>query len=272
VRWLVRLIGPSIVRKFHTRWRQLGLTEDVLAQAVAALPDVLADGPLSRREIRTGLYERGVALESPDPQAHTHALVYASAIGLVCRGPDRGRDALFTLLDQWLPDEPEGPSGDTALAELARRYFAAYSPATAADFATWSGLAAGKAIDLIRDELEPIELDGRPAWRHGKVEPVRGVRLLPAFDNYLLGYRDREAILESGLQPRVFKGGLILPTVVRDGQVIGSWALDRAGQRVTITPFRSLTGPIRSAVDAEVADVGRFLGLDLALGLAPALS
>jgi hypothetical protein len=209
------------------------------------------------------LHERGVTLDSPDPQAHTHTLVYASALGLVCRGPDRGRHATFALLDDWLPSSPAGPSGDDALAELARRYFAAYSPATAHDFAVWAGLPHGRALGLIRDELKPVDLDGRAGFRLGEVEPERGIRLLPAFDNYLIGYKDRAAILEPALQKHVYHGGIIRPTVLVDGQVVGTWALDRAKGRVTITPFERLEPAVRRAVDAELADLSRFLDRDL---------
>lgn len=263
LRWLVRLIGPAVARKFRTRWRQLGLTDEVLDKSVAALPELLAAGPLTRQQIRAGLAERGITLDSPDPQAHTHALVFASTVGLVCRGPDRGRHATFVLIDDWLPGAAQGPSGDEALAELARRYFAAFAPATAADFTTWSALPSARAIELIRDELDGADVDGRPGYRLGRVAPERGVRLLPAFDNYLVGYRDRAAILEPALQPRVYQGGMIRPTLLVDGQVVGTWRLERAKGRVTVVPFGDLTTRVRRAVDDEIADLARFLGSDL---------
>jgi hypothetical protein len=263
LRWLVRLIGPAVARKYRTRWRQLGLTDTVLERAVGLLPTLLADGPRTRHEIREGLASRGVTLDSPDPQAHTHALVHASTIGLLCRGPDRGRHGTFVLLDDWLPAAPDGPAGDDALAELARRYFIAYSPATAADFTTWSGLPARRAIELIRDELQETDVDGRLGYRLGSVAPARSVRLLPAFDNYLVGYRDRAALLDPELHRRVYQGGMIRPTVSVDGAIVGSWALDRARRRVTVTQFAELRAPARRAVETEVADIGRFLELDL---------
>lgn len=263
LRWLVRLVGPSVQRRFRTRWRQLGLTDEVLDRCVAALPDVLADGPRDRHHIRAALAERGITLDSPDPQVHTHALVHASTIGLVCRGPDHGRHSTFVLLDDWLPGAPAGPHGDDALAELARRYFAAYSPATGADFTAWSGLGSGRAITLIRDELEPADVDGRPGFRLGEVAPQRAARLLPAFDNYLVGYRDRTALLEPARQPHVFQGGMIRPTVVVDGRVVGTWTLDRGRARVTVRAFAELSPALRRAVEAEVADIDRFLGVEL---------
>lgn len=261
LRWLVRLIGPTVQRRYRTRWQQLGLTDEVLGQVLALLPEVLAAGPRPRSEIRTALAERGLRLESPDRQIHTHALVFASTVGLICRGPDDGRESTFALLDDWVPGAPAGPSGDDALAELARRYFAAFSPATPADFTTWSGLPSGRAIELIRDELTPVEVDGRPGFRLGSVAPARGVRLLPAFDNYLIGYRDRAAILEPSLHPHVYQGGMIRPVVLVDGGVVGTWAVDRARAAVRVAPFGELPAVARRRIDAEVADVRRFLAL-----------
>lgn len=268
LRWLVRLVGPAIARKYHTRWRQIGLTDEVLDRSVQLLPELLAAGPLNRHEIRAGLAAHGVALDSPDRQAPTHAIVHASTTGLVCRGPDRGRHSTFVLTDDWLPDGPDGPSGDEALAELARRYFAAFSPATAADFGTWSGLPSARAVALIREELTEVDVDGRPGFRLGEVEPAPGLRLLPAFDNYVIGYRDRTAILTPDRHPAVYQGGMIRPVVVLDGRGIGTWALDRTKGRVVVTPFQRLSAPVRRQVEAEAADIGRFLGREIRLDLA----
>lgn len=257
LRWLVALIGPSIERKFATRWRQLGLTSSVLARCERALVDILADGPRTRAEIVAGLAQRGVVLDSPDPQAAAHVLVCASCSALVCRAADRGRTATFALLDDWVPSSPAGPRGDDALAELARRYFRAYSPATAADFATWSGMAAGRAIALIRDELTPLDVYGRPGFRYGEVEPGRGLRLLPAFDNYLIGYKDR-GFIDDARRAEVYVGGVIRPTVLLDGRVVGRWQLvDKT--KVDVTLFEQLNTTNRRALDREIADVGAFV-------------
>jgi hypothetical protein len=265
LRWLVRLIGPTVVRKYRTRWRQLGLADEVLDAAVAALPEMLAAGPLTRREIREQLAARGVTLDSADPQAATHAVVYASVIGLICRGPDRGRDSTFVLIDDWLPDEPDGPDGDDALAELARRYFAAYSPATAVDFTTWAGLPGARAVQLIRDELSEIDLDGRAGFRLGEARGGHGVRLAPAFDNYVLGHRDRSATIDAEYVPHVYQGGMIYPAVLRDGRVVGTWRLDRQRGLVSCMPFDAWPRRVLHDVEAEVADLGRYLDRELTL-------
>lgn len=261
-RWLVRLLGPSVRRKLAGRWRQLGLEQDLLHRSVDVLPQLLAGRAMTRHEIAAALAGQGVAAKTADPQVATHLVLHASTLGLICRGTDRGRDATFVLADEWLPDAPAGPRGDEALAELGRRFFSAFSPATAADFAAWSGLGAGRAITLIRDELTEVDVDGRTGFRLGDVEPRRGVRLLPAFDNYLIGYRDRDALLPPHRQRLVYNGGMISPTVLVDGWVMGVWSLDRSRKtaRLAVRTFEQLRPTIRRALAAEADDLSRFFG------------
>jgi Winged helix DNA-binding domain len=265
-KWLTALIGPAVARKFQKRWRELGLTPELLSAAVDVLPEALAGGPHSRAEVVATLARRGVLIDTAD-QAPTHLLLHATTLGLVCRGPDRGRDATFVLLDGWLPDAPAGPRGDDALAELARRFFQALSPATAADFTTWSGLPSGRAIALIRDELMPVQVNGRAGFTLGEVAPQRGLRLLSAYDNYLLGYQDRELIIKAAQRPHVYLGGVIRPTVLLDGRVIGTWRLVRKAESaaVEVRPFSGLTRKVRAAIEDEAADIGRFIDLPTTL-------
>jgi hypothetical protein len=261
-RWMTALLGPMIRRRFETvRWPQLGLTPDVLDAAAEVTPQILRGGALTRHEFAAALGEHGVAIDAGE-QAPTHVLVYVSAIGLTCRGADRGRDATFVLLDDWIGPVAAGPRGDDALAELARRYFAAYSPATPADFTTWSGLPSSRAIALIRDELTPTDVYGQAGYRLGEVEPGTGVRLLSAFDNYLVGYK-RRAFIADERRAEVYVGGIIRPTVLIDGRIAGRWQVARKRDQVhvEVTPFRRLSARERADLDRESADVARFLDM-----------
>jgi Winged helix DNA-binding domain len=267
-RWMTALFGPMIARKFATRWRQLGLEPRLLDRCAAAIPTILAGRALTRSQITDELSALGIAVDTSD-QAPLHVLLYTSTLGLTCRADSSG-EGTFALLEEWLPSapslpakpaEPAGPTGDEALAELARRYFRAYSPATAADFTSWSGLPATKAIGLIRDELDPVDVCGRTGFRLGTIEPERGVRLLPAFDNYLLGYRDRSLIIDQAHVRDVYVGGIIKPTVVVDGRVAGIWRLERkrASATVATSMFEPPTTKVKRAIDAEIAAIGAFL-------------
>jgi Winged helix DNA-binding domain len=259
VRWMVALFGPMIERRFlNVRWRSLGIDQSTIAAAIPMAYEVLAGRELTRHELAAELADRGIRLAA-DGQAATHLLLALSCRGVTCRAGDRGREATFALLDEWVASTP-GPSDP--LAELARRYFRAFGPATAADFTAWSGLPSGAAIKVIRDELTEREFDGRRGWALGTIEPARGLRLLPMFDNYLIGYRERSAMLDPGLQSLVYVGGIIKATVVCDGRVIGNWRLDRSGRSATIliTPFERLTRAHRSQLEQERADIEQFFG------------
>ena len=260
LRWMADLYGPVMERNHRTRWRNLGITGAVIDTALAHARELLGGRGLTRHELAAELAERGIRLAG-DGQAPTHLLAALTARAVTCRGLDNGRDPTFVLIDDWVaPDQATAP-GDPA-AELARRYFRAFGPATAADFTTWSGLPAGAAIAAIRDELTEVSFDGRRGWSLGPVEPTPGFRLLPMFDNYLLGYRDRTAMLDPRMHPRVYVGGIIKATVVCDGRVIGGWRLDRAARSaaIRVAPFERFTGRHHDELDRERADIERFLG------------
>jgi hypothetical protein len=277
VRWLTAALGSSIARRFRKRWLDMGLTPDVLRRTADALPGVLAGRPpRTKKDIVADLAARGVTFPDADPQAAIHVLLHATAEGLVCRGPERGRDATFTLLDEWLPNAPDGPRGDEALAELARRYFTAFAPATAADFATWSGLPSSRAVGLIRDELETVDVGGRPGYRPRDGFPTDEgsgcVRLLAGYDNYLVGYRDRSLLLAEEKRPDVYVGGIIKPVVTIDGRVVAIWQVRRRSAStlaVAVTPLEPLSRRTVTAIEQEVSDIGRFTERSAELVLEP---
>jgi len=265
-RWLTGVLGPTFASRYRKRWTDIGLTPTLLDRTAAALPEVLADGPLTKAQIVERLRDRKVTFPMDDPQAAIHVLMHATGLGLLCRGPDQGRETTFTLLDDWLPRGANELTADDALAELTRRYFAAFAPATAADFATWSGLPSSRAIGLIQDELEPVDVQGRPGFRP-KGAPVRpvppgSVALLAGFDNYLIGYKDRSLFIRDDQRHLVYVGGIIKPTVVLDGRVVAIWRLVRTAKAasVAVSPLERLSPATSRAIEAEVADIGRFLG------------
>jgi hypothetical protein len=154
---------------------------------------------------------------------------------------------------------------------LARRYLRAFGPATEADFAGWSGLALGElrsGLTAIASELREVRVGGKPALGLRKrARSLRGrlTRLLPAWDTYLMGHRDRDYLATGESMRRVMPGGGILrPAILVDGALAGTWASKREGRRlrVTLEPFKPLDPDVREAVEEEIADVGRFEGLE----------
>jgi Winged helix DNA-binding domain len=277
--WLVALLGPVFAAADRRRRLQLGLDDGLCERALEALPAVLAGGPLSRADLVSGLAAEGVRVD-PGGQAPAHLVGYAAMRGLVCRGPDlEGDQASYVLLEHWVgPTRTLDP--DEALAELARRYLGGHGPAGPEDLAAWSGLPVGRArraFELVAGELRELEWAGRRLWapagapanRSRAAGPV--VRLLGRFDDYLLGWRDRDLVLDARFARRIQAGGgWIHPAVVVDGRVAGTWRARRAGGRldVTVAPFSGrLPRGTRPALEAEAADLGRFLAVETSLGV-----
>ena len=174
------------------------------------------------------------------------------------------------------------PSREMALAELARRYFAAYGPATVDDLSAWSGLPmidARSAVRGARAGLADVMIQGRPGFvlkQLLKLDPMplkTDVRLLPAFDTYLLAYRRRDLAVPQPLQRRLQRGGgWIHPAVVVNGRAVAAWSLRKSGSRadrVLVEPSEPLPRAVRAGIDVEVTDIARFLDLRLAVEIAP---
>ena len=262
LRAFLAVLGPVNLRADRRRREQLGLTDQLCDRAMAALPEILAGGKaLTRAEIVAGLADRGIAIELKSQQP-PHLLAFAANRALICRGPDAARDEpTYVLLDDWLPPAASGPPDrEAALARLAARYLAAYAPATAADFAAWSGLPTAEAkaaVVLVRDALEEIDHDGLRLLVPSGTEqapPERPHRLLARFDPYLLGHRSRDLILDPAFAKRVNAGGgMIAQTMLDGGRVVGTWTARG------LEPFGEVSQAARDAWHQEMESAAAFL-------------
>lgn len=184
---------------------------------------------------------------------------------LLC-GPNRGQNATFLSPRHWLGDFAE-PETAAAQQEIARRYLAAYGPATSEDFASWWGMARADARKLFRalgDDLIPVSIDGidtfalrADAAALETVPPSSAIRLLPGFDPYTLGLRRAyETALPLAHKGRVFRQqGWISAVVVVGGAVVGTWTHEVKKARLTITaqPFAPLSSAVRAGIEQEAA-------------------
>lgn len=267
VRGLLRLLGPGLLAATGRRYGQLGLDEGLRERSDRLIRRTLAaHGPLTRAELTAHLATLGVP---PDGQAPIHLIRHAALTGVLCHGPCRDADATYVLLDDWLPAAgPASRDEETARTDLARRYLAAYGPATPQDFAAWSGLPLGAARGAWKDLAGSGALVGDGTrdtladHPHGLADPpatsgTPDVRMLPAYDNYLLGYRTRDLSVPVAHQPRVRPGGgVIRPTVIADGLAVATWSRSP----VRIDPFAPLPPSLAPLLAAETDAVTRFLG------------
>lgn len=263
--WMVPLFGEATVRWSRNRLAQFGLDRAAQDRALQFVHDAIdSEGPLTRREIGVRLQEAGYELAS---EHKVHLWLLATLDGELCLGPDRGAYACLVRTSDWL-GPPERKPREDSLAELARIYLRAYAPATERDFARWAGLPLRDVRAGLERIASELSQDGellrlKRARRRPGRSPV--VRLLGAFDNYNLGYVDRGyAVDEQHVKQIAPGGGIIRPAITVDGRIVGTWASKRSGERlrVELEPFERLSGEIEKALEAEVADLGRFEGLD----------
>ena len=270
--WLLALTAPSQLAASRRRLGQEGVSVDKSERAVAVVEQALAaEGPLTRPELAERMAAQGIRTEG---QATPHLLKLAALRGIAVLGPlQEGRQAFAPARD-WLgaapPRELSGVDREAALAELARRYLRGHGPATPGDLGAWAGLAlrdARAGLGSIAEELIElgrglVDLAAREALPD-RVPP----RLLPGFDPYLLGWKDRSFAVPPDHSRRVHPGGGMLRAVATvDGLAVGTWSARRRGARlaVELELFAPVGTEDADTLQGEAADVARFEGLALA--------
>lgn len=259
--WMLELLASRAVAKAARRRAQLELDETTVERARELAAAALSGGgELTRAELLAAWQAGGVDTSA---QRGYHLLGHLAQTGTLCLGPRRDGEQLIVLLAEWVP-QPRQPSREEALGELAARFFRSHGPATVPDLIRWGQLTAGDAraaLDTARPQLESITVDGvehlldpeTPQLLSSARRRARGVFLLPGFDELVLGYADRRAVLSPEHAGKVVPGGngVFRPTVVSDGRIVGTWrhAGRGAARTVSATAFEGeLPAQVATAV------------------------
>jgi hypothetical protein len=274
-RWVVPLVTEPRLANAWRRLREEGVPGDRPAHAVRAIERMLdREGPLARTEIADRLRRRGIRAEG---QAIAHLVWLAASEGVICYGPERGGAQTLVLVRDWL-GRSERMERDAALTELAVRHLRAHGPCEPADLAFWSGIRARdatRAWGAITDRLLEVQTTLGPRWilrSRARSEPTGVVRLLPSFDEYLLGWKDRRFQVDPERWRDVNRGGGWLhPVAIDDGLLVGTWRTERTShaRRVELHPFDRLSRTGRRTIQAEADDLERFLGEQIELDVHP---
>ncbi len=259
--WLRALLAPRVAARAARRHRELGLDRATFDRSRDVLGAALeGSGDVARAELGRQLERHGIGTEG---QRLPHLLQQAAFDGVLVCGASRAPGADYRAAPP-APATPDATApGKDASARLARRYLEGHGPATVHDLAWWSGLSVREARRALQGcGATEVRVDGRDLWatRTAPAAPEsRAARLLPPFDEYLVGYRDRAPALEPAYAKRVNAGGgMLASTVIVAGAVVGTWRYDAVTGDAAVEPFRALTADERDRIDEAAAEVAAF--------------
>ena len=265
-------------------WKKnFGITIEELDRLSTAVGKALAGRVLTREELVKEVGKRSGSAAFAAKLALSSwgtVLKPAAFAGYLCFGPSLGQRVRFTNPATWADSARRAVDPAAALIEVARRFLAAYGPATEHDLARWWGgggvAGARRWIAALGDEAVPVDLDGSKAWMLAadardlrRLAPLRSVRLLPGFDQYVVGAsRHAEKLLPTGLRSRVYRPqGWISPVLLVNGRMEGTWRheLKGSGVSIVIEPFARPASWARRAAAEEAERLADFFGGSLSL-------
>jgi hypothetical protein len=200
--------------------------------------------------------------------------------GDLCYGPSRGTRVTFMRPEDASSRWVRLPPPDEAAATAIVAYLRAYGPATIENFHNW--ISRGRvSTRQVRawfgaqgDRLREVEVGGEPRYVLAEdldelrsTKPTRTVRLLPGFDQYVLGPgTDDGHVLPAARRTAVSKqSGWIAPIVVAGGVVRGTWEL--VADEARVVWFKEAGAVPRTALHAEVERLSTIIGRHLRLAL-----
>jgi hypothetical protein len=268
LRWLLKLTAPRVNAISSHYYRKFELDNRFFKRTNKVFMNALRGGKhLTRAELRTELQRAGV--DPGDSIRLGLVLLRAELEGIICSGPRRESHFTYALLEERVP-EVKTATHDEALAELTGRYFASRGPATLQDFVWWSGLTmtdAKSGVQMVQGQLAKEVIDGKDYWASSSVPrsvPAGPVAyLLPAYDEYIIAYKDRSVALDATARKIASERNPVFNSViVIDGRIVGGWkrTLKEDTVIVTLNPRR----PLRKAEMLAVTEAARRYGTFLA--------
>jgi len=275
LRWMQHATGPRVEGAMAGVNGRLGLTDEVVTQALGMLEHLLAGPtPCTRREVRVAFDAVGLPTAV---QPLAHLLILAEVRAVICSGPPRGTEHTYVLVDEVVPAGPNDQlSVEDARRELARRFLAGHGPASERDLARWSTLTLGQvrgALADLTDVLDRVEVEGRELWFDptvtARTSRDRAAYLLPTFDEVCLTYAETGFPRRdpAASRPRLLSesgGGIV---VVR-GEDVGIWkrVVSATSVRVTVNADAPLGGDDRRDIGLAAESFAAFVerALDLA--------
>jgi hypothetical protein len=268
LRGTLHFLAPRVIASGRRRQQQLELDDRTIARIRTLFVRALQGGKQLTRDEMYALLES--ARISSAGQRGYHILWRLAHEGTICCGARKGKQPTFTLIDEWVPNA-KSLKRDEALAELTRRYFTGHGPATLRDFVWWSGLKVSDAmagLDMVTSTLIKETDSKNTYWMSpmtlASLDVPAKAYLLPGFDEYMLGYKDRTAALDRRHAEKIApeNNGRFMSTMIFNGRVVGTWkrVLNQRAVVLTMEPFTALKKAERQAFAAAAERYGEFIG------------
>ena len=263
IRWMLELTAPRVHAGMSGYFRKYSLDEATFRRSSRVLAAALRQGgELTREEARRVL--RGSRIDA-DGLRLVFILLRAELDGVICSGGRVGKRFTYALFDRRVPESRPMPR-ERALEELARRYFISRGPATAHDFAWWSGLTVADArngLEMAGGVLNREDINGKTYWFSDplpRLKPWRGAHLLSPYDEFLISYRDRSAVLHPSFAVQGMQAQFT-STIVVGGHMVGTWrrTLTRKTVTITLAPFARFRRSDRDAIVTAARRYGAFV-------------
>jgi hypothetical protein len=266
VYWMLELTGSRVKAFMKSNMKHLELSEDLCSKSNDVMAKALnGNNHLTREEIMAELKKTNI---NTNDLRGLHLLMHAELDGIICSGTTRNKNQTYALLSERVP-KPSSIHKDEALIKLAKIYFMSHGPATLTDFAWWSGLSvteAKHALKMIGPGFVAETIGTQTYWMSNAITiPETGkkpVYLLPAFDEFLISYKDRSAAITLELQSRAFTtNGIFKPIIVTNGQVAGTWKRTINSDKIIIETsfFKPPTKASKKAIEKAAKTFGQFL-------------
>lgn len=270
IHWMLQLTAPQIKSTLKSRHKELELTDTILTKSNTIIEKALMGNKhLTREELKDTLTKTKIAT---DNNRLSHLLFWAELNSLICSGVIKENKQTYALLEERIP-KTKKYGREESLKKLAHLYFSSHGPATLHDFVWWSGLSvteARLALEMIKHNCVSQTIDAKTYWflKNSSVpsQESSSVYLLPAFDEFIISYRDRSATLTiADHNKAVSNNGIFRPTIVINGSVTGLWKRTEKKEKLLIETafFRAHTKAEKNLIEEAAETIGQFLSKEV---------
>ncbi|MDA6068094.1 winged helix DNA-binding domain-containing protein [Flavobacterium sp. AC] len=271
--WMLDLSAPQVKRFTNSAAKKYGYDLNKLDQINLAIEKMLAgNNHLTRDEI---MQQLNIKKTSSEHFLSAAIMMNAELDGLVCNGKMKGKQITYALLEERVTRPSIKLTKEEALSKLAKRYFESHGPATLLDFSWWSGFpptTCKMAINAIELQLNSVEIENQVYWFGKDISYETNFResihFLPAFDEILISYKTREALILLEHQAKAFtNNGIFKPIILENGKVIGTWkrTIKKDHAKIETEFFNVTEKEKKTALFAGIQSFENYLGTKIVI-------